>query len=78
MQDNSEQYQDYEICFFDTEQWYKSYNFFLSSPCDLYYTLNILESFVYQATVDQQIENKEKKEETNELEQFVNMFQIFV
>ena len=56
MQDNEETYKDYDICFFDTEQRYKSYNFFLSSPCDLYYTLNILESFIYQKEVDNQIQ----------------------
>lgn len=56
MQDNEDMYKDYDICFFDTEQWYKSYNFFLSSPCDLYYTLNILESFIYQKKVDFQIQ----------------------
>jgi len=56
MQDNEEMYKDYDICFFDTEQRYKTYNFFLSSPCDLYYTLNILESFVYQQNVDNQIQ----------------------
>lgn len=56
MQDNEEMYKDYDICFFDTEQRYKTYNFFLSSPCDLYYTLNILESFVYQQKIDNQIQ----------------------
>jgi hypothetical protein len=56
MQDNEETYKDYDICFFDTEQRYKSYNFFLSSPCDLYYTLNILESFIYKQNVDNQIQ----------------------
>lgn len=56
MQDNEDLYKDYDICFFDTEQRYKTYNFFLSSPCDLYYTLNILESFLYQKQVDNQIQ----------------------
>jgi len=59
MQENEDLYKDYDICFFDTEQRYKTYNFFLSSPIDLYYTLNILESFVYQQSVDNQIERKE-------------------
>jgi len=76
MQDNEETYKDYDICFFDTEQRYKSYNFFLSSPCDLYYTLNILESFVYQKNVDNQI--KWIANQSNELQEFVNMFQIYI
>lgn len=78
MQDNEDMYKDYDICFFDTEQWYKSYNFFLSSPCDLYYTLNILESFIYQKKVDFQIQWSEKSSETDELDQFVNMFQVYI
>ena len=76
MQENQETYKDYDICFFDTEQRYKSYNFFLSSPCDLYYTLNILESFVYQKKVDNEILWKENI--SGELEEFVNNFQIFI
>ncbi len=76
MQENEELYKDYDICFFDTEQRYKSYNFFLSSPIDLYYTLNILESFIYQQHVDHEIANEENVSE--ELQQFVNAFQIFI
>ena len=76
MQENEELYQDYDICFFDTEQRYKAYNFWLSSPIDLYYTLNILESFIYQQNVDAQIEDK--KTESNELQEFVNLFQTFI
>lgn len=76
MQENRTTYQEYDICFFDTEQRYKSYNFFLSSPCDLYYTLNILESFVYQEKVDHQINGTQKK--SNELEEFVNSFQVYI
>ena len=76
MQDNEESYKDYDICFFDTEQRYKTYNFFLSSPCDLYYTLNILESFVYQQEVESQITGKEIA--SGELQEFVNTFQIFI
>ena len=76
MQNNQEIYKDYDICFFDTEQRYKTYNFFLSSPCDLYYTLNILESFIYQQEVDNQIQWT--KNESNELQEFVNTFQIFI
>jgi len=78
MQDNEETYKDYDICFFDTEQRYKSYNFFLSSPCDLYYTLNILESFIYQKDVDNQIKGIKKEAEPDQLQQFVNIFQIYI
>lgn len=76
MQENEEIYKAYDICFFDTEQRYKSYNSYLSSPIDLYYTLNILESFIYQQKVDHEITNKENVSE--ELQQFVNTFQIFI
>ncbi len=76
MQDNEETYKDYDICFFDTEQRYKSYNFFLSSPCDLYYTLNILESFVYQQKIDNEIQKTSN--ESTELQEFVNTFQVYI
>ncbi len=78
MQDNEDMYKDYDICFFDTEQRYKSYNFFLSSPCDLYYTLNILESFVYQKDVDNEIQGIKKEAEPDALQQFVNIFQVYI
>ncbi len=76
MENNEETYKDYDICFFDTEQRYKTYNFFLSSPIDLYYTLGILESFIYQQKVDKQIQGNQNNSE--ELEQFVNSFQIYI
>ncbi len=76
MQDNEEMYKDYDICFFDTEQRYKTYNFFLSSPCDVYYTLNILESFVYQQKIDNQIQGTTN--ESEELQEFVNTFQVYI
>ena len=69
-------YTDYDICFFDTEQRYKSYNFFLSSPCDMYYTLNILEAFLYQQEVDHEIDPTNQI--SADLQQFINAFQIFV
>lgn len=76
MEENEEAYKEYDICFFDTESRYKTYNFRLSCPIDLYYTLNILESFVYQQNVDHQIGSKAKTSE--ELQEFVNMFQTFI
>jgi len=76
MEDDEGAYKDYDICFFDTEQRYKTYNFYLSSPCDLYYTLNILESFIYQQEVDGQI--TWVKNESSELQEFVNTFQVYI
>ena len=76
MQDEEETYKEYDICFFDTEQRYKSYNFFLSSPCDLYYTLNILESFLYKQKIDAQIQWITNQ--SNELQEFVNTFQVYI
>ncbi len=74
--ENEDLYKDYDICFLDTEQRYKTYNFRLSSPIDLYYTLNILESFIYQKKIDAQIQSN--AEISNELQEFVNLFQTFI
>lgn len=76
MDENEEAFKDYDICFFDTEQRYKTYNFYLSCPIDLYYTLNILESFIYQQDIDHQIQGKGKP--SDELQEFVNLFQTFI
>lgn len=79
MKDNQETFKDYDVCFFDVENRYKGYNFFLSSPIDLYYTLNILESFMYQQHVEQQINRQENQEADKEkLASFVNLFQTFI
>jgi len=75
MQENETTFIDYDICFFDVENRYKSYNFFLSSPIDLYYTLNILESFLYQGQVEQQTS---KTPTAPELQEFVNTFQTWI
>jgi hypothetical protein len=48
-------YKDYSVCFFDVEQRYKSYNFFLSRPCDLYYTLNFIETLLYKNLLKSQL-----------------------
>ena len=47
---------DYDIFFFDTERRYKTYNFFLSRPADLYYTLNLIESLIYREQVALEIQ----------------------
>lgn len=76
MQEENTTFQAYDICFFDTENRYKGYNFFLSSPIDLYYTLNILESFVYQQKIDNEIINNTQIDQ--ELKEFVDSFATFI
>jgi len=72
-------YQDYDICFFDVEWRYKSYNFFLSSPCDFYYTLNFVETLIYKIKTDLQISKDIKwKDNLESLQEFYNFFQIFI
>jgi len=51
---------DYDIFFFDTEWRYKTYNFFLSRPTDLYYTLNLIESLIYQEQVALEIKKSKQ------------------
>lgn len=55
VQDEINEYQDYEILFFDAERWHKSYNLFLSRPRDMYYTLNFIETLLYKQSLDNQI-----------------------
>lgn len=72
LQDKDSIYQNYDVCFFDSEMWYKSYNSFLSSPCDLYSTLSFLENLYYKYTLDEQIVWKEI------LENFARFFEVFM
>ncbi|MCX6822676.1 MAG: 3'-5' exonuclease [candidate division SR1 bacterium] len=51
---------DYDIYFFDTERRYKTYNFFLSRPADLYYTLNLIESLLYREQVALEIKKSKQ------------------
>ncbi len=84
---------DYDIFFFDTERRYKTYNFFLSRPSDLYYTLNLIESLIYREQVALEILNSKnnsqlsttedfnsQQDETriNVLNDFHNFFQILI
>lgn len=69
------EYQDYEIMFFDAERWYKSYNLFLSRPWDMYYTLNFIETLLYKQSLDSKTGNNEKEQK---LPHFYNFFQIFI
>ncbi|PJA48057.1 MAG: hypothetical protein CO170_03800 [candidate division SR1 bacterium CG_4_9_14_3_um_filter_40_9] len=76
-------YKDYAVCFFDVEQRYKSYNFFLSRPCDLYYTLNLLETLLYKQGLKYQlgIDNSNKKSSptiSTKLQDFYQYFQILI
>jgi hypothetical protein len=64
MMEEENVFPDYEIFFFDVERRYKTYNYYLSRPCDLYYTLNLIESFMYKEQVQQQIEKSKGKSET--------------
>ena len=78
---------DYEIFFFDVERRYKTYNYYLSRPCDLYYTLNLIESFIYKNKVQDQIEQSkrldgldgpDRLDRLDGLNDFYNFFQIFI
>lgn len=70
--DKNNIYRNYDVCFFDSEVWYKSYNSFLSSPCDLYSTLTFLENLYYKYTLDEQTVWKEI------LENFARFFEVFM
>ena len=54
LNDKNHAYREYPVYFFDTESWYKNYNFFLSRPCDLYYTLNLIETLLYKSHLKSQ------------------------
>ena len=76
-------YKDYAICFFDVEQRYKSYNFFLSRPCDLYYTLNLIETLIYKNSLKSQLSTDETHEKSSpvvstKLQDFYQFFQILI
>lgn len=75
----SSEFSDYKICFFDVESRYRSYNFYLSNPIDLYYTLNFIEILLYKYNFKQQIDEKTDYSATIELlNNFSNFFQIFI
>lgn len=83
LHDTSKNYSWYDICFFDVDWWYKNYNFFLSRPCDLYYTLNFLETLLYKKSVESQIICLKTNENwcqsmSTHLEDFYRFFQIFI
>ncbi|MDD3263239.1 MAG: 3'-5' exonuclease [Candidatus Absconditabacteria bacterium] len=79
VQDEINEYQDYETLFFDAERRYKSYNLFLSRPWDMYYTLNFIETLLYRQSLDAQTQNQRSNvPNPNVLESFYNSFQIFI
>ena len=65
-------YYKYDICFFDPEMWYRSYNSFLSNNYDLYSSLNFLETLYYKYTLNNQESTKEL------LENFARFFEVFM
>lgn len=83
LDDASHAYKDYSVCFFDVEQRYKSYNFFLSRPCDLYYTLNLIETLLYKQVLQSQLEGQETHKKSSlvvssKLQDFYQFFQILI
>ena len=78
MINNNEKYQDYNLWFFDWESWYKSYNFYLWAPCDLYYTLNFVETLIYTYQTRNYIKDWKYNSTLEFLNDFYNFFQIFV
>jgi DNA polymerase III subunit epsilon len=79
VQDEINEYQDYETLFFDAERRYKSYNLFLSRPWDMYYTLNFIETLLYKQSLDAQTWSVDgTTQNANILELFYNSFQIFI
>ena len=74
---------DYDIFFFDTERRYKTYNFFLSRPADLYYTLNLIESLIYREQVTLEIQKSKWLDRLStwwldRLQEFHSFFQILI
>jgi len=52
IKEGNSEYTDYTICFFDAERRYKNYNFFLSRPLDMYYTLTLIENLLYKQSLE--------------------------
>jgi len=65
-------YRNYDVCFFDSETRYKGYNFYLSSPCDLYNILTFLENLYYKYILDNDESGKEV------LDNFARFFEVFM
>ena len=72
LQEDEHKYKNYDVCFFDTEMWYKWYNEYLSKPCDLYSILNFLEILFYKYKLDEQ------QDAIDVLERFARFFEVFM
>lgn len=72
LQEQEHKYKNYDVCFFDTEMWYKWYNEYLSKPCDLYSILNFLEILFYKYSLDEQ------QDAIDVLERFARFFEVFM
>lgn len=72
LQEQEHKYKNYDVCFFDSEMWYKWYNDYLSKPCDLYSILNFLEILFYKYSLDEQ------QDAIDVLERFARFFEIFM
>lgn len=77
LEKENNKYKDYDIYFFDTEWWFKSYNFYLSRPCDLYFTLNLVESILYKYKVRQQT-GEELQESIDGISKFYSFFETLI
>lgn len=78
IQETTNEYQDYDILFFDAERRYKSYNLFLSRPQDMYYTLNFIETLLYKQFLEQETNAKTTKSNNQKIAAFYTSFQIFI
>ncbi len=63
------QLKDYQILFFDRDNWYWSFSRYVNKPFDLYETIYLLEYFLYKYQIEQ--ENSEK------VFKFYNYFLVF-
>lgn len=72
MDDKVHDYSEYDICFFDVEMWYKSYNSYLSRPVDLYNISTSLENIYYKYTLDNNLKAKDA------LDSFARFFGVFM
>ncbi len=78
MQEGENVYKDHEIFFLDAERWFKSYNFFLSRPLDVYYVLNFIETLIYKKALESEYLHRETTNDEKDLTNFASSFEIFI
>lgn len=78
MVNDNKAYDDYAVCFFDSESRYKSFNFFISMPRDPYYTLNFIEMLIYAYETRNAIKEWKYDSTLVFLHDFYNFFQVFI